>query len=55
MVTLPPQITESFVPTTPGTILSLIYKYLINGTCCESVKPEEVDSESESDDTTKPK
>ena len=52
MVTLPSQITESFVPITAGIIISLLNKYLINGTCCESVEPEEVDTESESDDTT---
>ena len=53
MITLPPQITESFVPITAGIIVSLINKNIINGTCCEPVEPEEVDTESESDDTTK--
>ncbi len=53
MITLPSQITESFVPITAGIIVSLINKYIINGTCCESAEPEEVDTESESDDTTK--
>ena len=51
MITLPSQITESLVPITAGIIVSLINKYIINGTCCESVEPEEVDTESESDDT----
>ena len=51
MITLPSQITESFVPITAGIIVSLINKYIINGTCCESAEPEEVDSESENDDT----
>ena len=51
MITLPSQITESIVPITAGIIVSLINKYIINGTCCESVEPEEVDTESESDDT----
>ena len=32
--------------------MSLIHKSIINGTCCESAKPEDVDSECESDDTT---
>ena len=51
MITLPSQITESLVPITAGIIVSLINKYIINGTCCESAEPEEVDTESESDDT----
>ena len=51
MITLPIQITESIVPIAAGIIVSLINKYIINGTCCESVEPEEVDTESESDDT----
>ena len=51
MITLPSQITESLVPITAGIIVSLINKYIINGTCCEYVEPEEVDTESESDDT----
>ena len=51
MITLPIQITESLVPITAGIIVSLINKYIINGTCCESAEPEEVDTESESDDT----
>ena len=49
----PSQITESFVPITAGIIVSLINKYIINGACCEPAAVEEVDSESESDDTTK--
>ena len=54
MITLPPQITESFVPITAGIIVSLINKYIINGSCCEYVEPEEVDTESEdSADTAK--
>ena len=53
MIVLPPQITESFVPITAGIIVSLINKYIINGACCEPAPPEEVDSESESADTTK--
>ena len=53
MITIPPQITESFVPITAGIIVSLINKYIINGACCEPAEPEEVDTESESDDTTK--
>ena len=50
---IPSQITESFVPIAAGIIVSLINKYIINGTCCESAEPEEVDTESDSDDTTK--
>ena len=57
MVTLPPQITESFVPIAAGLIISLVNKYILNNpkldTCCKSVEPEEVDSESESDGITK--
>ncbi len=53
MITLPPQITTTFVPITAGIIVSLINKYTINGTWYESVKQDEVDSESESEDTTK--
>ena len=53
MIDLPPQIVESFVPITAGIIVSLIHKYIINGACCEPASPEEVDSESDSDDTTK--
>ena len=48
---IPSQITESFVPITAGIIVSLINKYIIYGACCEPVEPEEVDTESESDDT----
>ena len=33
--------------------MSLINKYIINGVCCEPAAPEEVDTESESNDTTK--
>ena len=51
MITLPSQITESFVPITAGIIVSLINKYIINSACCEAYVPQEVDSESESDDT----
>ncbi len=51
MITLPPQITESFVPITAGIIVSLINKYIINSPCCEVYSPQEVDSESDSDDT----
>ena len=51
MITIPPQITESFVPITAGIIVSLINKYIINGACCEPAEPEEADTESESDDT----
>ena len=53
MIDLPPQVIESFVPITAGIIVSLINKYIINGACCEPAPPEEIDSESESDDTTK--
>ncbi len=53
MIDLPPQVLESFVPITAGIIVSLINKYIINGMCCEPIQPEEVDSESDSDDTTK--
>ena len=51
MITIPPQITESFVPITAGILVSLINKYIINGACCEPAEPEEVDTESESADT----
>ena len=51
MIELPSQITESFVPITAGIIVSLINKYFINSACCETYKPQEVDSESDSDDT----
>ena len=51
MITLPSQITESIVPITAGIIVSLINKYIINSACCESYVPQEVDSESDSDDT----
>ena len=48
--------TDSIGPLTAGLIISLINKYILNNpkldTCCKSVEPEEVDSESESDDTT---
>ena len=53
MIELPPQIFESFVTITAEIIVSLINKYVINGACCEPAQPEVVDSESESDDTTK--
>ncbi len=51
MITIPSQITESFVPITAEIIVSLINKYIINGACFEPFEPEEVDTESESDDT----
>ena len=51
MITLPIQITDSFVPITAGIIVSLINKYFINSACCEAYTPQEVDSESDSDDT----
>ena len=51
MITLPSQITESFVPITAGIIVSLINKYIINSPCCEVYTPQEVDTESESDET----
>ena len=51
MITLPSQITESFVPITAGIIVSLINKYIINSACCETYTPQEVDTESESDET----
>ena len=51
MITLPSQITESFVPITAGSIVSLINKYVINSPCCEVYTPQEVDTESESDET----
>jgi hypothetical protein len=51
MITLPSQITESFVPITAGIIVSLINKYIINSPCCEAYVPQPVDSDSESDET----
>ena len=51
MIELPIQITESFVPITAGIIVSLINKYFINSACCEAYTPQEVDSESDSDET----
>ena len=51
MIELPSQITESFVPITAGIIVSLINKYIINSACCEAYVPQEVDSDSDSDDT----
>jgi hypothetical protein len=51
MITLPSQITESFVPITAGIIVSLINKYIINSPCCEAYTPQEADSDSESDET----
>ena len=50
MITLPSQITESFVPITAGIIVSLINKYFINSACCEAYAPQAVDTESDSDD-----
>ena len=51
MITLPSQITESFVPITAGIVVSLINKYIINSACCEAYASQEVDSESDSDET----
>ena len=51
MITIPSQITESFVPITAGIIFSLINKYFINSACCEAYSPQEVDTESDSDET----
>ena len=53
MIILPSQVTESFAPITAGIIVSLINKYIINSTSCESYKTQEVDSESDCDATTK--
>ena len=53
MIDLPPQVFESFVPISAGIIVSLINKYIINGACCEPAPPEVIDSEDDSDDTTK--
>ena len=53
MIDLPPQITESFIPITAGIVVSLINKYIINGACCEPAQPEEVDTDSDSFDTSK--
>ena len=53
MITLPSQIVDSFVPIAAGIIVSLINKFIINGSCCDTVESEEVDSENESDDTDK--
>ena len=54
---IPQQITDSIGPLTAGLIISLINKYILNNpkfdTCCNPAEPEEVDSESESNDTTK--
>ena len=54
---IPSQIMDSFGPITAGIIVSLINKYILNNeklnTCCKTVEPEELDSESESNDTTK--
>ncbi len=50
---IPSQITESFVPITAGIVVSLMNKDIINGICCEPVAPEEVDTDSESGDTSK--
>jgi hypothetical protein len=51
MIRLPSQIAESFVPITAGIIVSLINKYIINSACCEAYTPQEVDTESDSEDT----
>ena len=51
MITLPIQITDSFVPITAGIIVSLINKYFINSACCEAYTAQAVDSESESEET----
>ena len=53
MIDLPPQVFETLVPISAGIIVSLINKYIINGACCEPAPPEVLDSESDSDDTTK--
>ena len=51
MITLPSQITELIVPITAGIIVRLINKYIINTTCCEVYTPQEVDTESDGDET----
>ena len=51
MIELPSQITESFVPIAAGIIVSLINKYFINSACCEAYTAQDVDTESESDET----
>ncbi len=50
MITLPSQITESFVPIAAGIVVSLINKYIINSPCYEAYTPQEVDTESESEE-----
>ena len=52
---IPQQLTDAFVPICAGLFVSLVDKYILSNpkldTCCTTVEPEEV--ESESDDTTK--
>ena len=47
---------DSIVPITAGIIVSRINKYILNtdrfNTCCSPASPEEIEPESESDDTT---
>ncbi len=55
MITLPPQIIESFGPICAGLFVSLVDKYIMSNQKLDSrrrpVEPEEIDSES--DDTMK--
>ena len=50
MITLPSQITKSFVPIAAEIVVSLINKYIINSPCYEAYIPQEVDTESESEE-----
>ncbi len=57
MITLPPQITDTFVPLNAGLMISLMNKYILNNhklnSCCKSAESEDADSESDSNETTK--
>ena len=49
-MTIPQQVTDSFVPIAAGLIVSLFNKYVLNNPrldCCCQVEAEEVDSESD--------
>ena len=54
---IPQQVSDSFVPICAGLFVSLFNKYILSNpklhTCCTTVGPEEPDSESDSNESTK--
>jgi len=54
---IPSQLTDSFVPICAGLFVSLVNRFILSNprldSCCATVEPEELDSESDSNETIK--